>query len=185
VSTLNSAQGEVLANAAIIPAGATGGISVYAQMPLPGTTDVIIDTNGYFAVPGSVGALSFYPVKPCRVVDTRSGQGTSGELGPPCMAGGATRTFTFPASPCSIPANARAYSLNFTVVPTGPLSYLSAWSTGQSQPVVSTLNSASGKILANAAIVPAGTNGAINVYTLTQGNSSTDVVIDVNGYFAP
>jgi hypothetical protein len=33
--------------------------------------------------------------------------------------------------------------------------------------------------------VPAGTNGAINVYTLTQGNSSTDVIIDVNGYFAP
>jgi hypothetical protein len=185
VSTLNSAQGEVLANAAIIPAAATGGISVYAQMPLPGTTDVIIDTNGYFAVPGSAGALSFYPVKPCRVVDTRSGQGTSGEFGPPSMTGGATRTFTLPAAPCGIPASARAYSLNFTVVPTGPLSYLSAWATGQSQPVVSTLNSASGKILANAAIVPAGTNGAINVYTLTQGNSSTDVIIDVNGYFAP
>jgi hypothetical protein len=101
------------------------------------------------------------------------------------MTGGATRTFTLPAAPCGIPASARAYSLNFTVVPTGPLSYLSAWATGQSQPVVSTLNSASGKILANAAIVPAGTNGAINVYTLTQGNSSTDVIIDVNGYFAP
>ncbi len=186
VSTLNSGQGDILANAAIIPAGAAGGISVYAQMILPATTDLIIDTNGYFAPPGSPGALSFYPLRPCRVVDTRSGQGTSGEFGPPSLpGGGATRTFTLPASPCAIPASAQAYSLNFTVIPTGPLSYLTAWATGVSQPVVSTLNSASSKVLANAAIVPAGTNGAINVYTLTQGSSSTDVVIDVNGYFAP
>jgi hypothetical protein len=35
--------------------------------------------------------------------------------------------------------------------------------------------------VANAAIVPAGTNGAISVYV----TDPTHVVIDINGYFAP
>jgi len=42
-----------------------------------------------------------------------------------------------------------------------------------------------GMTLANAAIVPAGTNGAIDVYTLVQSGYTTDVIIDVNRYFAP
>jgi hypothetical protein len=46
---------------------------------------------------------------------------------------------------------------------------------------VSTLNSFDGSIAANAALVPAGTNGAINVYV----SNNTDVVVDIDGYFAP
>lgn len=73
---------------------------------------------------------------------------------------------------------AGAYSLNFTVVPSGPLNYLTAWPTGSTQPTVSTLNSPNGAILANAAIVPA-SNGSINVFVTNQ----THVIIDINGYF--
>ncbi|HLJ46881.1 MAG TPA: hypothetical protein VKU01_12775 [Bryobacteraceae bacterium] len=50
---------------------------------------------------------------------------------------------------------------------------------GQNQPVVSTLNSFQGKIVANAAIVPAGQGGGISVF-VTQ---TTDLIIDVNAYF--
>ena len=53
-------------------------MSVYAS----DGSDVIIDINGYFAPPGGPGALSFYTVPPCRVVDTR-GNGLSGAFGPP------------------------------------------------------------------------------------------------------
>jgi hypothetical protein len=81
---------------------------------------------------------------------------------------------------CSIPATAQAYSLNITVVPPGPLSYITVWPTGQSQPVVSTLNDPTGTIVANAAIVPAGTAGSINVFA----TQTTDLVIDINGYYA-
>jgi len=66
-----------------------------------------------------------------------------------------------------------------TVVPPGPLTYLSTWPMGQNQPVVSTLNSFQGKIVANAAIVPAGQGGGISVF-VTQ---TTDLIIDVNAYF--
>lgn len=47
VSTLNDPQGAIVANSAIIPAGAPfGGINVYNAGPA--ATDVIIDMNGYF-----------------------------------------------------------------------------------------------------------------------------------------
>jgi hypothetical protein len=54
------------------------------------------------------------------------------------------------------------------------------WPTGQSQPLVSTLNDLPGTIVANAAIVPAGTSGSINVYA----SNNTDLIIDINGYYA-
>jgi hypothetical protein len=44
VSTLNDLQGQIVANAAIVLAGASGGISVFVSDP----TNVVIDINGYF-----------------------------------------------------------------------------------------------------------------------------------------
>jgi hypothetical protein len=43
------------------------------------------------------------------------------------------------------------------------------------------LNSFDGSVVANAAIVPAGANGAIDVFV----TDATDLVLDINGYFAP
>jgi uncharacterized repeat protein (TIGR01451 family) len=174
VSTLNSWTGKVVANAALVPAGTNGAISVF----VPNPTDVILDANGYFAPPGGEGALSFYPVTPCRVADTR---GTDGPFGGPTMDAGTTRSFAIPASGCFVPSTAAAYSVNVTVVPQGSLSYLTVWPAGSAQPFVSTLNSFDGSVVANAAIVPAGTDGAINVFVTDR----TDVILDINGYFAP
>jgi len=173
VSTLNAFDGSIVANAALVLAGTNGSISIYVS----NTTDVIIDINGYFAPPSS-GGLAFYPVAPCRVVDTR---GTAGPLGGPTMTTGSSRTFPVTQSACGVPATAQAYSLNMTVVPAGTLGWLTTWPTGQTQPLVSTLNSLLGKVLANAAIVPAGTGASINVYV----SNTTDVIVDINGYFAP
>lgn len=174
VSTLNLPEGGIVANAAIVPAGTNGAISVFAT----DKTEIIIDINGYFADPGAAGALSFYPATPCRISDTRN---PNGALGGPSMAGGSTRILRVPSAPCGVPASAKAYSTNFTVVPNGPLGYLSTWPTGVAQPLVSTLNSSKGKVLANAAIVPSGTEGAVSVFV----TNTADVIVDLNGYFAP
>ena len=176
VSTLNSFNGAVVANAAIVPAGTSGEISVYVS----DSAQVIIDINGYFTTPDA-NALAFYPLTPCRIADTRAGQGFSGSFGPPQMAANTSRVFPVQSSSCSVPANARAYSLNMTAVPPGPLTYLTTWPTGVTQPVVSTLNAFNGQVVANAAIVPAGTSGEISVYV----SNASDVLIDINGYFAP
>jgi hypothetical protein len=171
VSTLNSLDGSVLANAAIVPAGTSGAIDAFAS----DDTDLIVDINGYF-VPPSANTLQFYPVTPCRVLDTR---GPDGDFGGPSLARGVARSFLMGSSSCGA-SSAAAYSLNVTVVPHGTLGYLSAWPTGQTQPLVSTLNSLDGTVLASAAIVPAGTGGAVSFF----GANDTDLVVDINGYFA-
>jgi hypothetical protein len=174
VSTLNSFDGRIKANAAIVPAGLNGAFTLYATDP----THVVVDINGYFVPASGSQDLAFYPVTPCRIADTRSSTGT---FGAPALAGGAQRTFPVPSSGCGIPAGAQAYAFNMTVVPRGPLGYLSTWPAGSQQPLVSTLNALTGAIASNASIVPAGTNGAITVYA----SDTTDLIIDINGYFAP
>jgi alpha-tubulin suppressor-like RCC1 family protein len=176
VSTLNDSLGTIVANAAIVPAGANGAINTFVT----DATNLLFDINGYFAPPLATG-LKFYPVTPCRIADTRAAAGFSGAYGPPALAAQSTRTFNIPASSCEIPSTAAAYSLNFTVIPLGPLGNLTTWPTGQAIPNVSTLNDSLGTIVANAAIVPAGANGAINIFV----TDATNVLFDINGYFAP
>ena len=172
-STLNSLDGRIKANAAIVQAGAGGGVRVYVS----DTTNVLLDINGYFE-PVSGSTLAFYPLTPCRVADTRN---SPGPLGGPNLTGGQARDFpVLQATPCNIPASAQAYSMNFTAVPRGSLGFLTVWPAGQPQPLVSTLNAVTGTIAANAAIVQAGTGGYIDAYA----SQDTDLIIDINGYFA-
>ncbi len=173
-STLNSLDGRIKSNAAIVPAGTNGAISIFVS----DTTHVVIDINGYFVAATDPAGLSFYPVTPCRVADTRK---ATGPLGGPSLVGGQLRPFPIlSAATCNIPSSAQAYSLNLAAVPKGALGYITAWPTGQSQPLVSSLNAPTGTVVANAAIVPAGAGGAINVFA----SNNTDLVIDINGYFA-
>lgn len=169
VSTLNSPDGQIVANGAIIPAGVGGAVDTYVT----NDADLVIDINGYFVPPGTA-TLQFYPVSPCRSADTRLAGQT------PALAGGSSRNFTIAGS-CGVPASAVAVSVNLTVVPTGPLGYITMWPAGATQPFVSTTNSLDGTIRSNNAIVPTGTGGAVSVFA----TNTTEVVIDVNGYYAP
>ncbi len=176
VSLLNSLDGRIKANAAIVPAGTSGAISVYAIAPTA-PTDVVIDIDGYF-LPATPASLDFYPLTPCRLIDTRN---ASGPLGGPYLPAGQARAFPVQSSACKIPATAQAYSLNMTAIPAGALGYLTTWPTGTAQPVVSTLNSLTGAVEANAAIVAAGAGGSISIFV----DHDSDLVVDINGYFAP
>jgi hypothetical protein len=173
-STLNSLDGRVKAAAAIVPAGTNGGLCFFST----NDTDLVLDINGYFVPNTSTTALAFFPVTPCRLVDTRL---AAAPLGGPSLAATAARTFPILSGPCNLPATAQAYSMNFTAIPHGPLGFLTTWPAGQTQPLVSTLNASLGGITANSAIVPAGTNGDVSVFV----TDNADLVIDVNGYFAP
>lgn len=95
------------------------------------------------------------------------------------MTAGVPRDFIL-AGRCDIPADAQAVSLNIAVVlPTGS-GYLATFPKGGVVPLVSTINFSAGQVIANAAIVPLGTNGAITAFTAGGG---ADLLIDTNGYF--
>ncbi len=172
VSTLNS-DGRIKTVAAVVGAGAAGAVSVYATDP----THVVLDVTGYFVPANTASALSFYPLAQCRIADTRNG-GLFGST----FGAGETRSLPVLSSTCNIPSTAQAYSLNFTVAPHQNTLYaLTAWPAGQSQPYPPTLTDFAGTVTANAAIVPAGSNGNISVNV----SHPADVIVDINGYFAP
>lgn len=152
----------------------------FASDPLPLTDWPVPSRSG-----GSVSAMAdlshasiFVAVTPCRVVDTRN---ADGPYGGPKPSAGTTRTFDIDGGPCSgIPAGAAAYSLNFGVTQTEAGGFLTAWNTGASQPVVATMTwFGASQTLSNAAIVPASTAGAIDVFLA----AGTHLTIDINGYF--
>jgi hypothetical protein len=146
-------------------------------------------------------ALTFVGITPCRLVDTRGA--SAGFVGDtpfngPSIAGGGTATFpvqsnsesdTTAPAPCgAIPAVAQAYSFNLTVVPHGGgvVGYVTLWPAGGAKPFVATLNDGQGLIVNNAAIVPAGNSAnSFGVSVFNDGPATIDVVIDMNGFFAP
>ncbi|MBI4911016.1 MAG: hypothetical protein HY820_45825 [Acidobacteria bacterium] len=178
VWTIRSPDGQIVANSAIVKAGTNGGISVFTS----DNTDLLIDISGYYTDSNPVNGLAFYPLTPCRVIETRAlYRPETGQFGPPSMNAQQTRSFQFPASPhCSVP-NAVAYSVTITVVPPAALAFLTAWPNGSSRPNVSSINSFAGRVLANSVIIPASSNGTIDVFTF----NATDFIIDINGYYAP
>ena len=173
-TTTNSPDGRIKTNAVIVPAGTDGSINIYAS----DMTNVVIDMFGYFALP-SGSTLMYFPLTPCRVIDTR---GPDGPLGGPYLLSLMERDFPVLQSPC-IPqgAGAIAYSFNVTALPRqGGTDFVKVWPEGEPQPLPGTVEDGNGIPVSNAAIVPAGTGGAI---AAVAGNN-TDLVADINGYFA-
>ena len=129
------------------------------------------------------GPLPFIPITPCRLIDTRAGSGFPSGYGPPSMPGGGTqRSFTITGR-CGIPTGAVAVSFNFAIWAPSTRGDLRVFPAGGATPTVSTLNwEANILALANAAVVPLGSGGAITVQV--DGPGTIDIFVDVNGYYA-
>ena len=79
---MNSLDGRIKANAAIVPAGTGTAVSVYVT----DTTNVVLDIDGYFGRRPR-RRLQFHPLTPCRVADTRKSNFPQG-LGTPHLSAG-------------------------------------------------------------------------------------------------
>jgi hypothetical protein len=151
---------------------------------------------------GTVGALGFDggPVTPpmpfvglfpCRVADTRTGQGFTGQAGPPTVLANTLRTFKItdpvPGAPaaCGIPSTARAVSFQFTVTTMTSNGNLIAWGDGPT-PTVSVLNWNAGSVaIGNGIVVPITMTGNLNVLINAPIGQAANLIIDVNGFYAP
>ena len=144
-----------------------------------GTCQVTMDQARSVDATFTAGA-KFYPLTPCRVVDTRS------SIDPSAVKRGnflddEVRAYTLSQSTdCpGLPTDAKAWSLNIQFRPMTVAAYLIAFPDGITQPPVSTLVASPSRWRVNNAIVPAGSGGTFDVYCQYAGR----VVIDVNGYF--
>ena len=130
--------------------------------------------------------LSFTPVAPCRLADTRV---AGGPLPPrTARAFSATQTSLISAaggnvSGCGIPTGPSSLALTLTVVLPPQVGNLVAYVHGGSVPLASALNFLAGQIIANTTAVPSTTALGLNFDIFNNSDGATDVVVDVVGYF--
>jgi hypothetical protein len=141
-------------------------------------------------LPGDVNtdSLVFVPLAPCRVADTRVGSGFPG-LGSTPLTSLTPRNLQI-AGVCGVEATKvafpgpEAYSLNVTVVPPGGNvgGYLLVYpNPAMPIPLVASMTWNPGaSYQSNAVVAAASSDGSVNVVA----NATTDVVIDINGYYA-
>lgn len=138
-------------------------------------------------VPG--GPFQYHSLTPCRLIDTRNGQGAStSDNGP---VGARTNPGPYDITVkgfCGVPADASAVTLNVTVIsPTAPGDLRIANSDANPFPVVSTLNYVANEpALANGAIVPlkAGAGNDLRMVFGMATSGSLHILVDVTGYFS-
>ncbi|HYG65215.1 MAG TPA: Calx-beta domain-containing protein [Thermoanaerobaculia bacterium] len=126
------------------------------------------------------GTAGFYPVRPCRLVDTR---GVAGPRGAPALTcDGAIRVFEVTGA-CGIPPEATAISANVVAVAPTTTGHLSLFQIGAAVQT-STVNFAAGQTRANNVVLPlSGTPGTLAALCGGAAPGQADLVIDVNGYF--
>jgi hypothetical protein len=132
------------------------------------------------------GPFQFFPVSPCRVVDTRNPSGVNAG---PALTANLTRKFRMQGN-CGVPVGAKAVTLNVTVVTPGSAGWLGVYpATGFSG--TSTINFNTGEFaIANGAIVPVSPVSVaadmdLSVFWSNYSGSApqTHVLLDVTGYF--
>ena len=174
-STINFNSGEVKGNSLTVALGTGGTLSATYISTAGNYTDLVFDVTGYYT-PDATGAR-FVPISPARLLDTRSGNGLSGKL-----AANTPRTFLV-AGRGGIPATAVGVTGNVTVV-----NQTNAWAifvgpTAQSYPTTSTLNFGYGEVKGNGLTVALASQGTLSVTYISSTGNTTDLVLDVTGYY--
>jgi hypothetical protein len=139
---------------------------------------------GLVSATSPADAVTFVPITPCRVMDTRS----DSPVGPRTTPLGPGETYTVNATTdntgncgTNIPTTATGVSLNVTAVGAALPTFLTIWATGSPQPEASSLNPVpDAPPTPNAVTTGIDAGGQFNIYNL-QGN--VQVIADINGYY--
>ncbi|MFI8897435.1 PKD domain-containing protein [Streptomyces virginiae] len=173
-SNVNFTAGQTVPNMTIVPVGADGYVELVNRSY--GDVDLLADVTGYFS--HSAGAGGYTALEPTRIVDSRAGLGTWGQVA------GQSQFPVQVAGRGAIPSsNVTAVALNVTV--TGPrgAGHLTVFPSGQQAPGTSNVNFGANQTIANSVIVPVGPDGQINIRNGAW--DPADVVVDVVGYYTP
>jgi hypothetical protein len=164
-SNLNVALRRTRANEVITRVGTNGSISLYNSS---GTTDLLVDVSGWFAL-GS----SYTGQTPVRILDTRAGTGV-----PRPAASTLTVQVTGRGG---VPANGvSAVVLNLTGISTKYGTYVTAYPTGTTRPGTSNLNLVAGQ---TAAMLVVAKPNAVGQVTFYNSGGPTHLILDIGGWF--
>lgn len=135
------------------------------------------------AQPATQGSV-YVPVKPVRIMDTRTASLDDGTLGP--VAAGSTTSLPIDGNNTNgagLPTSGiSAVAVSVTVASATKSGFITVYPGDTPLPVTSNLNiTADGDSITNNTIVPVGANGAIDIYNGTSGTAQ--LIVDLSGYF--
>ena len=136
--------------------------------------------NYVLANPGTPGPTpsTYHPIAPIRVLDNRVGTGLSGKF-----SAGVPRTFQITGLH-GIPAGATAITGNATVVNSSAASAIYLGPAPVAKPSTYTLSFNKAQIANRGVTVALSASGSLSV-TYMASSGTTDLVLDVTGYFTP
>jgi hypothetical protein len=168
--------------------GLGNGTSAMLPLATTGTYTVVVcdwstptESGDYDVRINCIGpSTSFVPLPPCRVFDTRVATGDT--AGAPVLSSGEHRLFTV-TNTCGIPANAKAISVNLTVVGAQANGDLRVIGGDLSDTSTSVLSIPVSRARANNATVQLSRTGNGQILVINATSGSAHVILDVNGYF--
>ena len=129
------------------------------------------------------GPYSYYPLTPCRLVDTRQ---PAGPTGGPSLANGTVRSFPI-AGLCGLPTTAQVAVLNVAAIAPAGDGFMTFFAYGTQQPSASNINftSAAFAVANGATVAISNPNPTANlsVFTSVGGYGLVDLVVDIVGYY--
>lgn len=166
---ISAGVGEELSNVAVVEVGDQGKVSVYNAA---GKTHMVAEVQGYFTSAQGATGGGFVPVNHTRVIDTRSGTGTTTGT----IAAGASRTVTLTGG--VVPAGVAAVKVNLLVPGAPAEGFLAA---GPGTAVTRTvLNFEAGSTQAGA-VLALSTDGKVTFRN--NGPDPINLVVNAEGYF--
>ena len=174
VSSVNYVAGQTVANAVIAPVSTSGEVCFFSNV----NTHVIVDINGWFPTSSSYAPA----LVPARVFDTRASESPNAlRAVTKTKIGGTTelRVQMTNLKDITPPNGVSAVALNVTVTnPDGP-GFITVYPCN-ARGLVSSVNFVAGQTVANAVIAPVSAAGEVCFFS----NIATDLLVDINGYFA-
>jgi hypothetical protein len=164
-SNLNVVAGDVRPNLVTVALGTDRTVDLYNHA---GNVHLLADLAGYYA-PGA-GAL-YTATLPHRRLDTRQ---EGGPLGP-----GGTRVLDLTGS---VPAGARAVTVNLTATGATASTFVTAWPAGTGRPAASNINLNAGGTRQNLVTVALGADNRVSLYNLA---GQVNLVVDMVGFYTP
>jgi len=178
-SNVNAVTGEYVADAAVVPVDANGGILIYAYS----TAHVVVDLLGFFNVaPGAVRAGRFVALAPTRITDTRQPMSDTNQFarGADVLPFVRVPTAGRGGLPASGAMSAAVLVVTAVTSTTDPPGFLSAGPGGAGFSGSSHLNTnGAGDQRPNLVVVPVAADGTVDLHLF----GVSDAVVDVAGYF--
>lgn len=129
------------------------------------------------------GSARFYPLTPCRLLDTRT---SDPNYGGPALGAGASRSFVA-AGRCGLPESVRSFAGNLTVAAPSATGALKLLPGDRAAGPPTALSYSTGKTRANNFVLRLPGSSATfswgSFFIANEGPQAVDVVVDVYGYF--